>query len=1426
MSQDRLSRNSPISDALLANLRETAVDKITIDPRQELLREMVGHSAGVLKSLDTLLLELNHPFRNWRMILPELRVFMVKNVRRFLNHEKAPQAMPLMVEPFFLALDEVKDDRLAYNALEGLCIFLDRVMSVVKDHAPLIPVWNGILSQFNGLSDQYLFLLAQSYTPLKNSLVSLIKQATSASPDEVLTVLDPVTVRSLSVRMYMITYRYWLDQTDPASFSPEIHLDSLARISHPALEQYRRDLNRLEGMASTSGFLEPKAAFVHLFDLFSLPSFLDIIRNYRDTAQQLGQCLAKEDSLENGARRMAIRRLRFMFHILEVEGLLLIHEETLREVNRSLVHLVKLRQSQGDLVAFFDRTFCFLNANVERYPQTTLQCIEVLGTEVFKHQNSYLIEAFLEQAVRFGFQYSYVKGVGSDWQPILNPAHLYNIRVWLNLIVQHPWWYSTLLSALIINMRLTGTCIRDTDLFQKEITKLLNSTIQPVFNLVKQFTRQLPVYYNEIGAEGALRDVSTELDELHRRKDSLIHFLRKQCHVESTNLTVHLVKAVFQFWRKKDRTGLGPFIPEALLEDVHAHGEYFDDVHTIIKALHDEGAFQQEEELYNWDLKEAKERINAFSNTSSTERRRVYLLLRLYQLLNHKYNLGHHGLRVMLEEAAQAGVQDAERLIPLLTDDKNTRFERLDLLLSVLEALKEVILSAEKFPAVEEIFQKRHIAVGIPSVYGRYNERKFDSLSLSFRLENLARIELEKLSSKIPEKFITRGVFFRVVKYLQFFLRALALDGVSSRKLTNQLDTLKRALDLNQFSFHQYLDIFKGFSDGVKDVVYTYYTSHHRDNLAAIVPHIPKDALINKYQMLRDSDTAATLERISEAFIRDMMSETFGLQAFDNFITHVGWALAEQERELTPAALNELMTYDPVRLFCNIHRPYRLSANLISLGNKGFQLSELVNHGCPVPPGFVLTTEYYRCRKLIRSYLPAQNDYIKQLKQHVKLIEQQTDSQFGSPDTPLLLSVRSGALISMPGMMQTVHNVGITPEIVLNLEKTSGFFAWDNYRRFIQSWSMSFGVERSVFNNLMRSAKSHHGIAKKKEFTPGQMRNLAYAYLDAAADQGVVIPIDPWEQLTYAILRVLQSWQTPKAREYRRLLGISNEWGTAVVIQNMVYGNIGEHTGSGVLFTAHPHRKLNRVVLWGDYTTCSQGEDIVGGLVATRPISREQCQYTGRDPDMSLEVCFPQIFKRLLTISRDLVYEKHWNPQEIEFTFDGPEHDNLFLLQTRDMVTVKTRHAIIQAFKNSQALESVRLARGLGVSGGALCGRVVFNQKQIDSLKSKDPDVPLILVRYDTVPDDIRHISRTLGLLTARGGQTSHAAVVAARLEKTCVVGCERLTIHRDKTSCDISGTTFKMGDYISIDGLSGMIYKGKHEIVSSFSTAGGSTDV
>ena len=1390
------------SQALIANLKETAVKEFPIPESHWVFLEVVAGYQGLEKQAAELIREINHPYRNPRLVIADLRSFLLKNFRVIVRHGKGLLALKTAFEVLFELLESASQEEVLQQGAEAILALLEKTAATLsgEELKRAFPLFEEVFKCLKGFPPQKLLYFLRGYFSFKRLAKNIL-----AKTDGDLSFLADFLSFVLEK-----TYEFWLSQPDPSQWLAEecaCTLGSAAKdyyqlikpVAHEGLKGY---LSRLEEIRR-----EEISSREKIKALLELPDYLDIVRFYKELPEKvaaLGENTAPDDPFHNV-------KIIFLFRIVETPGLSPIHEDALREINRELVHMIR-REPPEKLDDFITRTFSLLKKNIRQYPWTALQCIRNMGFEILDRGDPRLAELFLEEVVKFGFQPPEIKGVDREWHLICNPAHLLNVRTWLEIIAHHPKWCTTLLSALIINLKLAGTCIRDTDLFQKDVSKLLNSDIEPVYNLVKQFCRILPVYYHEIGAEGLLRDVSTELDEIHARKDELIHFLRKQSHVESSNLIVDFIEAIIDFWRTRDKSLLKPYVAPELYERIPESGPYVEPVSQLINALFEKAGLSAVKDLLR--LKEEElERHLAELPGPETEKRRVFLLVKMYQLEVQKYSFNLYELRSYLEQAKAWGFEGIDELLRALESEKLE--DRLAAILDYLEYLQGIILSPEKFKPREDIYFKRHIAADIPSMYGRYHEKKFDALGLTFRLEALANVYFEELVSSVEIPFITRSTFFQIIKILHYFRRALQIEGISSKKFNTYLNLLKASLDMRRFTYTQYLDIFRGLLEGVKDITKVYYISPHRENLAIILRQLGRKHLLPKYVVGHENLSDEELyHRVSERFLRDLIASAFSLQALDNFVTKLYRTLLEQREKLSQEDLDLLMTYDPARALCPLYRPNSLTQDLIHLGNKGYNLYLLATLGLPIPPGFIVTTEVFRCYRVIKKYQATYEDFLRQIREGLSLVEAQVGKRFGDPENPLLLSVRSGAAISMPGMMATVLNVGSNFEIIEGLARKTGnlWFAWDTYRRFVQSWGMAHGLEREIFNRLMREHKSLYGVKKKRQFSGEQMKELALKYRETVIAKGIPITDDPWEQLLISIELVLSSWNSEKARAYRQIMGVSDYWGTAVCVQAMTFGNISLEAGTGVLFTAPPYGKLSRVALWGDYTPGNQGEDIVSGLVTTYPISIEQKKREGREDEPSLEERFPEIYRYLFDIAQDLIYNKKWSHQEIEFTFQGPHKEDLFILQSRDMVTKEERPRI-KVFVPSPELEKSFVGRGIGVSGGALSGRVVFTLEDIERFRKEDPEAPLILLRFDTVPDDIKEISAADGLLTARGGQTSHAAIVASRLGKTCVVGYENLVIYEDKGYARLDGHIIRKGEWISIDGMTGRIYLGRHEV-------------
>jgi pyruvate,orthophosphate dikinase len=670
----------------------------------------------------------------------------------------------------------------------------------------------------------------------------------------------------------------------------------------------------------------------------------------------------------------------------------------------------------------------------------------------------------------------------------------------------------------------------------------------------------------------------------------------------------------------------------------------------------------------------------------------------------------------------------------------------------------------------------------------------------------------EEIILTVNLSFITRATFHRIARFIPLFMKALDIDGITSSRLESQQELFMKALDVPGFSHSQYMDIFRGFSEAIKQIIQTHYDSVHDRNLELIIKQLGPDRLLQKYQ--RDSDAAAErIQRVSESFLRDLIARTFGLQYFDHFIASILTTLATQREELSIHDLDLLLSYDPGRTVSHIYRPNNETHDSIYMGSKGHILANLHSMGIKVPPGFVITTEYFRCRPVIENFWQSREDFFERVMEMVAQAEIETGRKFGNPANPLLFSVRSGSAVSMPGMMITFLNVGINEQIVEGLIAQTGeaWFAWDNYRRFIQSWGMSFGIPRDEFSTMMYAHKKKYDRLVKRQFSPVEIRELALAYREVLQAHDIEFSESPKEQLFTAIRQVVESWESHKAKTYREIMMLSDNWGTAVTIQAMVFGNLNINSGAGVMFTHNPRTAEDKVDPVGDFTWGNQGEDVVGGLVKTLPLSEKQRLGEAEPTETSLQTLFPRVYKKLSDIAKKLVYENHWAPQEVEFTFQGAGEEGVYVLQSRNM-TPRTKRSY-PVFKKTEDLHSRYLGSGIGVSGGAISGLAAFDLESIQRIKKECPGKPVILIRSDTVPDDIHEISVADGVLTAKGGATSHAAIVAHRLGKTCVVGVSRMRVRDSEKTCAIDGYPVRTGDSISIDGRTGAIYSGMLEV-------------
>jgi len=1363
------------------------------------LQEVVQDYPGILSATEPLINALHSAPKKWDLIVNEVRSYALKNFYIHDHHKKGADVVRVVIDILLDAITDADTTSVQHTSIDNLMFYLEKILlDSDQDINKYSSTFQYCFDRLYHLPEKQFFSLITNPHQLKKIAQIILKKKLLQNDLES---LNRLIFKSLST-----TYIHWLSIEDPIQWLKKTGPRELPRenykrieeslypISHANLKRLLSYLDDLNNMKDQGLLLE---------ELLKLPGYMQVVKFYEDIAGILPQ--------SGNVQKDINLKISYLMKIIQTRGLSSIHESTLRDINRTLATTIRMENPDQIRLTLFD-IFGILKSLLATYPEATLYCIQSIGNEVYGKGNSALVEWYIQNMVSLGFQYPQIAGSTNEWQVKSNKAHLKNIRVWLELIENNPKWSKTLISALIVHLSLGGVHISDTDLFQKDISKLLNSDIKPVYHLIKQLGKLFPVYFSEIGAEGILREVSTEIDELTQRSDRLIHFLRKQSHVESSARVVDFIEEVIRFWKTKDKPPLKAYVPEEIYDHIKDSGPYIDELNTIFNALFLGKEIHAAPDLLRITEDTLHALINDVPNVSQREKRRAYLAIKYYQMLFKKYRLNIHDIKDHLKNAQSLGLPNAESLIGVL--EKGTVSQQLESILGYLQLLKEIVLSPERYEAVENIFRKRHIAVGIPSMYGNYHERKFDSLALIYRLENFGNTLFEELINSFHPTFITRATLFKINKIVNLFHKALQSEGIFSNRLENTLELLSVALEVRQFSFSQYIDIFKGFSEAVQDIVMTYYTNMHKTNLKNIIDTIGTENMLPKYlRTYNGHSTDDLINQVSEQFLREIVSQSFGLQQLDNFMSNILKTIFEQEKGLDTENLSLLMSYDPKKALSDIHNPDKATFDRIHLGNKGYNLIRMSSLGLPIPPGFVITTEVFRCLNSINLFRYAREHLNEKIREQIKRLEMLTDKKFGDPENPLLVSVRSGGAISMPGMMTSFLNVGINESVIEGLINQTGrpWFAWDCYRRFLQFWGMSFGMERDHFDTIIDSFKKKYKKSRKRNFTPEQMKEVACAYRDSIQDEGIEIIDDAEAQLHTVISQVFSSWFSQKAQAYREIMGLSENWGTAVIIQAMVYGNLDSHAGSGVVFTRNPQESGDRVMLWGDFALANQGDDIVSGLVKTLPISNEQKHIDGRTSDISLEDGFPEIYNELLNNAKTLIYNERWGSQEIEFTFEGEDKGSLYILQARDM-TVAAKESIT-VFIPSKDLTSCYLSSGIGVSGGALSGRVVFDLDEIQEFRQKYPSAHLILVRSDTVPEDIRHISAADGLLTARGGSTSHASIIAHRLGKTCIVGCNDLVVWEHKKRCRLKKNMIKSGDFLSIDGRNGSVFLGEHPV-------------
>ena len=1374
------------SQALEANLEQTRYKDIFIPQEHQQFIDLSAKYFGINKRAKDCITEYHHPLSNHTFVIEELRKILMDDFWFYTRDDVPADALLIPIEMMRSLLRPDVPKKLRLSIVNTLLEFASKCNALLlTPHSSLLT----LTAVFNVLEDRFetnrdCYILASKYAIRYLDKLARDEQYGHHAMDLVRMILKE-------------TYRYWRDTT-----MVEQWLGEKASLVMPEEAQAIKDSIGAPYFGQLNADLDKAESWEQLADM---PVFDQIASRFTKSEETFPHFITK---------------FHYVFYLLHLPGMESQRERLIWNMNRMLREAVD-EMPQDQIMPFIDTIFDLAQELRKDYMSAVLDFQLTLGLKIIdidQTEQKEIVNYFEKKLINFGFVTPGKVFVDEDWQLSVDENHIKNIRVWLELIEHSKFPMEKLLSSLIVNLKLGGIFLSDTDLFQREITKILNSNISPYYKKVKQLTRIFPVYFNEIGAEGEIRNVTTNMDEISGREDKLVHFLRKQVHTESNNTLIGLTFSVFQFWSDGMVEKLRPILPNNVYDSIDVNSQWFTYVHDITVTMSETSCLDPEDLLmlsrddFDKLVVRAAGKLQLDQAIADREHARLMDIKDLYAFLREKYSF------------ESVNIFNSLRNYPFIADKDIDEFEQayrnkevgksLKLIYAFMEKLKQIIFNPEESEGWENIYHKRHIAIGIPSMYGTYRENKFEAMGLTFRLERVATQLMEQVVQGINLEYISARTLEVIYDILEYFREGLELDGITNQGLNSKLKMLKYALTSRSFSFDQYINIFQFISEDIKRIVISYFLKSYEYPLKIVVPQ-----LFDSERKLDERETAALISKKSEEFHRDLLSDAFLMQPLDNFIARILKSLHGMAADLDQKLINDIMTYNSEMLVSPFWEATPKMDNQVFIGNKAYHLKNLYLNGLPVPPGFVITTETFRRNDTINTIPELRSEIHGMIRKFITGLEQRAGRVFGDPRNPLLLSVRSGTAISMPGAMDTLLNVGLNDEIAEEVAKDpeKGWVLWDSYRRLIQSWGMAKGIERDVFDDEINAYKQQTGVVMKADFSAAQMREIALAYKRILADHGVVFEQDSFKQLIECVNMVIDSWNSERALAYRRHLGISENWGTAVIVQQMIFGNRSATSGTGVVFTQNPNRERPGVHLYGDFTLRSQGEDIVGGLVKPLPIGETQRKAAGLEGP-SMQTLLPDMYKKIYSTAVQLTENLGYSPQEIEFTFESDNPDDFYILQTRDqdLKTVesgKVKGENSFVFEEASQRLQLSVGRGMGISGGAMNGWAAFNEQQIKELRELHPDGSVILVRPDTVPDDIGMIFECDGLLTARGGATSHAAVTAVRLGKVCVVSCDGLEVDVDDEFGVINGHPLKMGDKIAIDGNLGLVYLGHHHV-------------
>ena len=776
------------SEALEANKYITRQDCEVIPQEQEEFLEISASYWGINNSAREFIKEYNHPYSNWKFLSEHIKKIAIDNIWLYKKSDKRIFAVDMIIDFFKKIFEKAKSNEIKQNVMLTYLQFFDLLAG---DGGASVYVRQ--LSKILDGIEKWIVdpELTQIFVEISGNFKTQldISSGKNESP-ELAELSDRIT--GLIKQDLQLNLRFWQEQSDVLAWlSSEKHL--LTRDYSADLVSVSKD--RFAALLTQLNSLTTRKEIVR-----QIPSFKEIANSFRSATSVFDT---------------ASEKIYYLFYLLYLNGMNHLKDHLLWDINK-LMKNISNQMDATQIEQFLKTSFGIFKVLMPEHEGTILDCIATLGKAMTDSGNENLINMLQNEIINLGFISPGEIYLTEDWQIHRNINHVKNIRVWMELTETAPEKYSRLLQALIVNLKIGGIFISDTDLFQKDVSKLLNSPIEPVYKQVKQLCRAFPVYFNEIGAEGELREVSTLMDEIGMRKDNLIHFMRKQVHTESNNTHIDLAKKILCFWYDGKKERLHNRIPEDVYESIDLSNVWFVGMHEVIVFLCDKLGVQPEN-LVSVKEQTISDTLDTFNSPDDLNTRRLKLFIRLQILLKEKYSFSTKNIISILHRYSFFNSAEIDELSEYLDDAKHD--EAIKMTFDFMEQLNQVVFNPEKTESWENIYYKRHVAVGIPSMYGEYHEKKFEALGLIFRLEKLSAKLIEKEIMKINFSYLNANSLHKIFKILTYFNRGIRLDGIKNEVFNSNLQMLQYALTSKSFSLGQYINILQFIHKNIQEII-------------------------------------------------------------------------------------------------------------------------------------------------------------------------------------------------------------------------------------------------------------------------------------------------------------------------------------------------------------------------------------------------------------------------------------------------------------------------------------------------------------------------------------------------------------------------------------------------------------------------------